>query len=450
MHDALTASIATTTVVNDIDSKAYETVQFLTRLGVAMTVAGASVTEVQNSLTQSAGAYGLRSNITVGPTMILVQVQGQHSVSLDMSSAMQRSLRLDQVAGIWRLVERAMAGTIQPAQGLTQLSVIWGSTSRFAESIRLLGYMLMAVGFGLSLHPSTGVVIACILFGLVVGEILLLTEGHATIRVLLPVMTALGVGLLVFLAVDYGLASGPLLLLIPPLVTFLPGAMLTTGMMELTSGDIVSGSSRLVAGMVQLVLLLFGLLIAASIVGLPTAEAFSTVGPSNFWSWGPWAGTFIYGIGIYLHRTAPARSLPWLLLVLLVAQAGQAAGSAIAGGYLGGFFGALAMTPVAYAIQRWPSAPPAMVSILPAYWLLVPGALGLMKLTELVSETSQAAINDIGKTIYTLIAIALGVTVGQSVYVPLASWSTRVAGRIARGRTRPDPSGDASLPGAGQ
>ncbi|HYI14693.1 MAG TPA: threonine/serine exporter family protein, partial [Thermomicrobiales bacterium] len=235
-----------------------------------------------------------------------------------------------------------------------------------------------------------------------------------------------------FLAVDYGVANAPLLLLIPPLVFFLPGAMLTTGMIELTSGDIVSGSSRLVAGLVQLVLLLFGLLIAAAIVGLPTAEAFSTVGSTTLWNWGPWAGTFIYGIGIYLHRTAPTGSLPWLLLVLVVALAGQTAGSEVAGGYLGGFFGALAMTPVAYAIQRWPSAPPAMVSILPAYWLLVPGALGLMKLTELVSEPGQATINDIGKTIYTLIAIALGVTIGQAAYRPLASGWSSMHGVIGR------------------
>ncbi len=443
MHAAASPSTVPLTAV-PLDDDTYQVVQFLTRLGVAMTAAGASVTEVQNSLTRAADAYGLKSHITVGPTLILVQVQGQNSMSLHMSSAMQRSLRLDQVAATWRLVEGAMSGTVPPPQGLERLTDIWDSPPRYSESIRLLGYTLMAVGFGLSLHASAGVLISCILLGLFVGEILLLTEGHDTIRTLLPVMTSLGVGLIVFLAVDYGVVDGPLLLLIPPLVFFLPGAMLTTGMIELTSGDIVSGSSRLVAGMVQLVLLLFGLLIAAAIVGLPTAEAFSTVGSTTFWSWGPWVGTFVYGIGIYLHRTAPTGSLPWLILVLVVALAGQTAGSEVAGGYLGGFFGALAMTPVAYAIQRWPSAPPAMVSILPAYWLLVPGALGLMKLTELVSEPGRATINDIGKTIYTLIAIALGVTVGQSIYPSLARWLSRSFRLISGGRAQPDSSGDGS------
>ena len=64
-----------------------------------------------------------------------------------------------------------------------------------------------------------------------------------------------------------GLPVDPLYLLVPPLVTFLPGAMLTLGMVELAYGDMVSGSSRLITGFVQLVLLAFGLAAGAMLVG---------------------------------------------------------------------------------------------------------------------------------------------------------------------------------------
>ena len=47
----------------------------------------------------------------------------------------------------------------------------------------------------------------------------------------------------------------------------LPGAMLTLGMVELAYGDMVSGSSRLITGFVQLVLLAFGLAVGAVLVG---------------------------------------------------------------------------------------------------------------------------------------------------------------------------------------
>ena len=51
-----------------------------------------------------------------------------------------------------------------------------------------------------------------------------------------------------------------------------------------------------------------------------------------------------------------------------------------------GFVGALAMTPVAYVVATRPTGPPATVTFLPAFWLLVPGALGLIGVTEIATE----------------------------------------------------------------
>jgi uncharacterized membrane protein YjjP (DUF1212 family) len=53
--------------------------------------------------------------------------------------------------------------------------------------------------------------------------------------------------------VKYGLPVDPQYALVAPLVTFLPGAMLTFGTVEQADGDLVSGSSRLIAGLVELV-----------------------------------------------------------------------------------------------------------------------------------------------------------------------------------------------------
>lgn len=413
----------------------YQAVHFLTRLGTAMAVAGASVTMIRSSLEAAAQAYQLGSQITVFPTMLLIKLEGREAVTFDVASAMNRSLRLDQISAIWRLVERAEDGRVMPADGLAQLDEIWSRKPRFSQAVALLGYVLMAAGFGLILNPTISQLLACMVLGLIVGQLIAFTRGHPTLSILLPVTASLTVGLLVFLGVREEYISGPLLLLIPPLVMLLPGAMLTTGMLELASGDILSGSSRLVAGATQLILLLFGLIVAAAAIGLPSAEAFAREGGTTFDPWGPWTGVLLFGIGVYLHLSAPARSLPWLLLVLLVAWLGQQAGGLLLGGYLSGFVGAVAMTPVAYAIQRWQSAPPAMVSILPAYWMLVPGALGLIELTEIVGENRQASLADSGTMVFTLVAIALGVTVGQSLQGPLVRWEEQVLSRLGLGRS---------------
>ena len=141
----------------------------------------------------------------------------------------------------------------------------------------------------------------------------------------------------------------------------------------------VTGASRLVAGTLQLLLLAFGIIGAAQVVGLPPPD--DVVGRAGRTRSAPgrrWLGVLLVGVGSYLYHSAPRRSLGWLCLVLYAGWIGQYLGNQICGSYLSGFVGAIVMTPMAYLVERLPSGPPALVSFLPAFWLLVPGALSLI------------------------------------------------------------------------
>jgi uncharacterized membrane protein YjjB (DUF3815 family) len=87
-------------------------------------------------------------------------------------------------------------------------------------------------------------------------------------------------------------------------------------------------------------------------------------------------------------------------------------GDRIAGPDGSGFFGAIAMTPIALAIERVSGAPPAQVTFLPAFWLLVPGALGLIGVTEIVGDPATATIEDLVRPIGAIVSIALGILSG--------------------------------------
>jgi uncharacterized membrane protein YjjB (DUF3815 family) len=128
----------------------------------------------------------------------------------------------------------------------------------------------------------------------------------------------------------------------------------------------------------------------------------------------------IVGVGSYLYHSAPPRSLGWLCLVLYAGWIGQYLGDQAFGGYLGGFVGAIVMTPVAYLVERRPSGPPALVSFLPAFWLLVPGALGLIGVTEYLGTEALAGIQDFLGAVGSMVAIALGVLCGYPLYRALA------------------------------
>jgi hypothetical protein len=123
------------------------------------------------------------------------------------------------------------------------------------------------VGLTLALAPAVRNLAAAVILGAMVGALKVFNRDRPILAAPLSVVAAALVSVFVFLAVKQGLPVDPQYALVPPLVTFLPGAMLTFGMVELAYGDMVSGSSRLIRGFVQLVLLAFGLTAGAALVG---------------------------------------------------------------------------------------------------------------------------------------------------------------------------------------
>jgi hypothetical protein len=115
--------------------------------------------------------------------------------------------------------------------------------------------------------------------------------------------------------------------LIAPLVVFLPGAALTMAVVELAAGEKVAGSSRLVAGTAQLLLLGVGIVAGTRAAGFaPHAELVDD--PRNLiGAWAPWAGVLVFGVGTSLAYSAPRGSLVWLLVVLYGARVGQLLGA---------------------------------------------------------------------------------------------------------------------------
>jgi uncharacterized membrane protein YjjB (DUF3815 family) len=124
----------------------------------------------------------------------------------------------------------------------------------------------------------------------------------------------------------------------------------------------------------------------------------------------------VYGVGAAAYFSAPRGALRWLLLVLFTAWVGQRLGSLLVGANVSGFVGALAMTPVALAVARLPGGPPSQVTFLPAFWLLVPGAIGLIGVTEVVGDPGSAGLQSLVQPVAAIVAIALGVLCGTALY----------------------------------
>ncbi len=432
--------------------------QFLLHLGSALTAAGEAVNEVQDHLQAAAVAYGAtKARFVVLPTFLVVALDPSQPATLEPTSQLGGVLRLDQTSDLFDILRRATRAEIDPAEGSRQVLEVMARPSRYRSLFLLVGHMILTVGICLILQPTWSDVALAAVFGLLVGALSRFGTRWTPAQTLLPVAAAFLVSALTFLLANRGWANANLRTMVPPLITFRPGAALTMSVIELSAAQMVSGASRLVSGALQLVLLAFGIVTAAEAFGLPSADILVD-NPQNLigW-WAPWLGVLVFGIGVAIFYSAPRGSLPGLFLVLLVAFVGQQVGSALLGGYVGGFIGALAMTIVARLVERTRFGPPALVSFLPGFWLLVPGALGLIGLTEYIASGPVLGVQNFLGTLGAMVAIAVGVLCGYllvDAVKPLYRHAVRPALDLLpfqllppnRGATNRNPDGEAPGP----
>jgi uncharacterized membrane protein YjjP (DUF1212 family) len=396
--------------------------QFLLYLGSGLTAAGEAVNEIEDHMRRIAAVYGAPdARFGVLPTSIVLALEPGRPATLEPTRVLRGGLRLDQTAALFDVLKEAERGALEPRDGSRRILEIIDQGPRFSLGVSILGHMVLTVGICMVLQPTRDDLAAAAVFGILVALLKRLGGRWVSTQMIMPVGAAFFVAAMTFVLSRQGWTDADVRSMVAPLITFLPGAALTMGVVELSAGAMVTGASRLVSGLLQLLLLAFGIVAAATVVGLPAWDELVDAPANQIGWWAPWVGVLLVGVGSFLYHSAPPRSLFWLCVVLYAGWIGQYVGNLFLGGYLSGFVGALVMTPVAYLVARLPSGPPPLVSFLPAFWLLVPGALGLIGLTEYLKEDAAAGLEDFLGMIGSMIAIALGVLCGYPVYRALAA-----------------------------
>jgi uncharacterized membrane protein YjjP (DUF1212 family) len=406
-----------------------ELMALMVQLGDTMVDSGDPVTHVSETLAQVALVNGVRgAEIIVLPTALIITLPGLSEARTEVASTGGSKLRLDQVEAVFTVADAAERGEIGPRAAIVQLRSAVELAPSFPPSVIIGGHAVIAMGLAVILSGGwTDIAVAAVL-GAGVGVIKqLAARRRLAIQVFLPVFCAFLVAAAVALLGRTAVNPDLLPPILGALVTFIPGGLLTTAVIELATGQMISGASRFVYGTLQLVLLSLGIIAGLELVGVPaitTTESEATL----IGAVAPWLGVLIFGIGVLLSYSGRARSLGWMLLVLYVAFAGQVIGGLLFGNSLSAFVGAVVMTPVAVFVATQRTGPPTLVTFLPAFWLLVPGAIALVGVTQVMGDASIDGVTSILTAGVTIVSIALGVVLGLSV----GDWVKRLSHRASR------------------
>jgi len=356
------------------------------------------------------GAQYTREKVRVVtlPTALVVQVG---SVAYEVEVSNRWTLQLDLAGKIDDIAELAAVGAITPADAITAVAAARKLRPRFGPVVTTIGYALTSVGFGMVINPTWAALPGYLFLGLVVGAVLQLGKPFPSLNPILPTLSAMFITMLATWFVADAANDGVLRVISPPLVAMLPGMSLTIGSMELASSEIVAGASRVIYGVTQLMLLVFGVGIGIHVAGRVAPQEPSL----RMGEWALYAGIVVVAVGLYVYLSAPKGSLFWLMAVIGVALVGQQVGGLALSETYSGVVGAFLVVPFAMLAARVKGSPPAIVMLLASFWALVPGALSFVSLSETATE-GVAAVTTLGATVAAVFSIALGTLAGFSVY----------------------------------
>lgn len=386
-----------------------EIVAMLRILGIAMLEVGQPTNLIIARLMTVASRYTSKKvRVVVLPSVLIVQLDAAHT-EVQMSTRV--IAQLDKAGRIDDIVDLAAVGAITPKDAVTAVTEARKLPPRFGPVASVAGHAIATIGFGMVVNPTWAALPGYALLGAVVGAVLVLSRPLPALAPILPTLSALLITILATWFVADPANDGLLRVITPALVAILPGIALTIGAMELASGLVISGASRLVYGVAQLALLAFGVVVGIDLAGrVEPQDASAEMG-----QWALYLAVVVMAVGFYLFLSAPAGSLLWLIAAIGVALVGQRVGGIFLGHLVAGSVGAFTVVPFAMFASRFKSAPSGVVMILAAFWALVPGALSFIRFSQ-AATGGPANFNALAETAAAIFSIALGTLIAWSLF----------------------------------
>ena len=196
------------------------------------------------------------------------------------------------------------------------------------------------------------------------------------------------------------------------LVAVLPGMTLTIGMRELATSHLQSGVANSAIAFVQLVGLVFGAAVGASIAA-SWFGATDVVSPVDFGLEIQIVAAAVAGVAFTITLNAPVRDAGWAAGAAVLAIVVDALAEPLIGKQAAVFAAALAigLAGNAFALVRRRSA---LIVIVPGILMLVPGSLGYESAASLLGNNTVAGVDAAVDTLVVALSIVYGLIVSAA------------------------------------
>ncbi|MFB7108637.1 threonine/serine exporter family protein [Streptomyces sp. NPDC056291] len=389
---------------------------FLARLtGLLLRSSGEGAHLIERAVTDSARAFGGAASLLLVPEAAALTVTAADgSTRTVIVHGFPEVFRLDQVAALKPFLAEVQTGRTGIAEADRRLTEIEAAPAPYPWWLKFLGIVLFALGFAPLMQPTWYEIVTTAVLGALAAALAVTADRVPRLHRFLPLAVSTAVSVVTIeLFANNPAHGGPVLLMLPALFYFIPGDYLSAATAELAAGLITTGAIRLVYSLFLLVQLYVGVLLGVLFAGASPHALFEVAAHSDLPRWALFLAWIVFTAGTLLAFAIPLRFFWPLLLLVYVTIGVQSALTKLAGETGSTFVAAVVLASAATLIARGPRRPPRLILILPGFFTLTVGSLGMRGLTTLAGGYVEG-FRDLLKLVTIVTALAIGLVVGEA------------------------------------
>ncbi len=370
---------------------------YLAEVGAVLTAAGCPVHRLERLLSELSKLKGCRCQSFIIPTGIFVAVEGPDGkkASVQMNRIEEWSVNLGRLAAVDEIITRATQQKLSMEEALVELRTVDSRGLEYPAWASAIASVIVTSAAAVFLGGDWPEVGAAALGGLLMGALGFYFLARPQLRFLQNFVGGAVAGSVAMLGTFLSPDLSRQTVVLAVILVLLPGMTLTTGLNELTSRNLVAGTSRLMDAMVTLLSLVLGIGLVLSLEEW-LGPALMPASENQGLPW--WLHTLalvLMAAAVGVRLGVPRSLLGWSMGSVAVAWFLGEGLRAYLPGYLGVFISALMLALFSNVVARATDRPVQLI-LLPGLLLLVPGSFGFKSIEallrgELVEGAAQAA-----------------------------------------------------------
>jgi uncharacterized membrane protein YjjP (DUF1212 family) len=386
-------------------SKFHRQVKFILRFGKALHSAGSPAHTLEATMQDMCQLLGIRGSFISQPTAILSSFSNDEEEITKIERVEPMGVNLGKLSNLDKVAREVIRNEISYEEGYHRLDQILQADDPYKKRVHIAYFLFSTVGFVVLFGGSWGDLVAGMIVGSLMG-LMSMAKPIGLVGQLFEAIVAVVASLVTYLLAKLlpGLNVGVIIL--SSLIIFMPGLFITIAIAEIATNNLVSGTARLVGGVMILLKLTFGVFIGSKIASwfhfpslhysfeqMPLWITFLTLPITAFMS--------------VINFKANRVDWKWVTIAGIYGYLCSKLGANYLGPELGMFFGGTCVGAMSNIFARIKDKPSSIFQW-PGIILLVPGSVGYRGMSSLFQRDVVGGLD----TAFTMVTLAMALVVG--------------------------------------